>query len=146
MNEPIFRKESLPLYSIIEEPGTYIVKVANTVLPKYLIEDNSKSRYIVNLRVGTIEGLEETLNILGNKQECAFHNIKHCFISGTLWENTIDDILVLPTKGENVIATFDYVDDIMRCISLTLIPRKTLKNFNPNAYNLSRALFKDLNL
>jgi hypothetical protein len=50
----------------------------------------------------------------------------------------------LPVKGEKVIVTFDYVDDIMRCTSLSLIPREDLNTFDLNAYSQSRKLFKNL--
>ena len=144
MTEAIFNKDHLNHYSIVKEPGTYVVKCANTVRPQYLIEDGSKSRYIVNLRAATIENLEECLDILGKRQICSFHDVRDLFLSGTIWENDLDDLKRLPVKGEKVIVTFDYVDDIMRCVSLSLIPREDLNTFDLNAYSQSRKLFKNL--
>lgn len=144
MTEAIFNKDHLNHYSIVRKPGTYVVKCSNTVRPEYIIEDGSKSRYIVNLRAATIESLEECLNILGTRQICSFHDVRDLFLSGTIWENDIDDLKRLPVKGEKVIVTFDYVDDIMRGISLSLIPREDLNTFDLNAYSQSRKLFKNL--
>ena len=113
-NVPIFKKEHLNLYQILNKSGTYIVKCANTVRPQYLIHDGSKSRYIVNLRVATKEKLLEALSILGHRDECLFEEVKHCFICGTIWYNHLDDEELLPTKGENLIATFN---DNLQCVS-----------------------------
>ncbi len=46
-------------------------------------------------------------------------------------------------EGE-VIATFDYVDDILRCTSVTLIPRKELDKFDLDTVCENRSLFKSL--
>ena len=40
----------------------------------------------------------------------------------------------MPTKGERVIATFEYVDFVLRCTSITLIPRKEPKIFLSSLY------------
>ncbi len=138
----IFKKSNLKLYEVISEPGTYIVKSAGKV--KTLIEDGSKSRYLCNLRVATIDMLENCLEIMGHMDQIPFDEVGHCFITGAIWENDVENKMTLPTKGENLIATFDYVDDVMRCVSITLIPRKRLQTFDPEAYDLSRRLLKDI--
>jgi len=140
----IFKKEYLNHYQVIEEPGTYIVKVGNTVKPEYFIEDGSKSRFIVNLRAASLENLKRCIDIMGERTKCDFDEIKDCFTSGVLWHEDINDMSKLPTKGESIIATYDYVDDVFRCISLTLIPRKSLQTFDLNAYNKTRKLFNEL--
>lgn len=141
MDEPIFKKEHLQLYQVLQTPGTYIVKVANTVKPSYLIEDGSKSRFIVNLRVATKDNLLSCLNILGNKEMIEFSKVKQCFTAGVIWYNQLDDIEYLPTKGENVIATFN---DKLQCESITLIPRKEMANFDLDAYNITKNLYEKL--
>jgi len=145
MNDtPIFYKKNLALYQVLKEPGTYHVKVSNTVKPEFLYEDGNKSRYIINLRIATKSGFEECLKIIGNDDYCDFSKVRQCFIAGVIWERDIVDLSLLPTKGESVIATFDYVDDVMRCISITLIPRKTLDNFDLEAYNQIKIMYKNL--
>jgi len=140
-NIPIFKKEHLNMYQILNKPGTFICKCANTVIPRYLIEDGNKSRFIVNLRIATKENLLEILGILGKRDECLFDEVKHLFISGTIWFNQLDDIECLPTKGESVIATFN---EKLQCESITLIPRKELNNFDISAFDISQNLLHDI--
>ena len=125
-------------------PGTFIVKVANAIKPEYLIEEGSKSRYIVNLKCSTIKQMEKCLRMMGPKEIVPFHEVKSCFMSGAIWDNDIDDITRLPAKGEEIIATFEMVNDILRCTGLTLIPRKKLDKFDLDAYCNSRQLLKNL--
>jgi len=147
----IFKKQNLGLYDVINEPCTVIVKVANTVKSIYLIEDGSKSRYLVNLRIAELASLQEALSILGNQDDCAFSDVAHCFITGVIWEKDVSDLSNLPVKGENIIASFDRDETgVMRCVSITTIPRKQLSKFDLNAYNFSKnklnKLFQNLNL
>jgi hypothetical protein len=139
-----FSKKTLKNYEIIKEPGTHIVQVSNTVKPEYLIEDGSKSRYIINLRVGTIEGFKKCLEIFGDKEEIEIKEINNCFLSGVIWSNNLEDLNLLPVKGENVIASFDYLDDKLVCTSINLIPRKQLDKFELNEMCETRNLFKQL--
>ncbi len=142
--EPVFKRDNLRLYQIIDEPGTYMVKAAGRVTENQYIEDGSKSRYLVNLRAASIEQLEECLDIIGEDSTIAFKFVSQCFITGAIWEGDIQNKLDLPTKGEVLIASFDYVDGIMRCTSITLIPRRRLQTFDPDAYDKSRNLLKGL--
>jgi hypothetical protein len=139
-NAPIFKREHLYLYQILK-PGTFLCKCATTVKPSYLINDGSKSRFIVNLRVASKEKLMEVLSILGHREECLFEEVKHCFCSGTLWFNQLEDIEFLPTKGETVIATFN---NKLQCESITLVPRKELSNFDLEAFTLSQKLLNNI--
>lgn len=143
MNEPVFKRKDLKQFAIVEDPGTYIVKSFGATY----FEDGDKSRYLLNLRAATADGLMECLEILGDRNECNYSefNGKNCFITGTLWENHVNDVSLVPVKGESVIATYDYNDEgQLWCISVTLLPRKTLRTFNPDAYNKSRQLFNDI--
>ena len=140
----ILKKEHLRDYYLVSEPGTFIVKVTNTVKPEYLYDEGSKARYLVNLKVGTQKGFEACLSKMGNREIINFSEVKDCFLTGAIWDNDLDDIQKLPTKGEKVIATFDYVEDILKCISITLIPRKELQTFDLDALDASRKLFKSL--
>lgn len=141
MIEPIFKRESLKFYSIIEEPGTYIVKSASA----HYFEDGSKSRYLLNLRAATLEGLEACMDILGRRTQCAFKELNNCFITGTLWENSVSEKSLVPAKGENVIATYDYnTEGVLWCTGITLIPRRTLEKFNPDTFDNARKLFNKI--
>jgi len=138
------KKSNLRNYDVIPGSGTYIVKVANTVKPNYLIEDGSKSRYIVNLRCATIEGFERCLEKMDNHELIPFEEVRDCFMNGTIWENDLDNVMQLPTKGEEVIITVEKIDDIYRCTSITLIPRKKLDKFDLDTMCKSRNLFRSL--
>jgi len=138
---PVFKKEHLSLYQVLVKPGTYIVKVANTIRPSYLIEDGSKSRFIVNLRIATKENLIACLDELGKNDAIEFSKVRQFFTSGTIWFNQLDDLEELPTKGEAVIATFN---EKLQCESITLIPRKELNNFDLNAFNVTQNMFAKL--
>lgn len=144
MSDAVLVKQNLSRYDVIPGPGTYIVKVANAVRPEYLIEEGGKSRYIVNLRCAPLVQLEECLKIMGTKEMISFDKVKHCFSSGALWDNEIDDIMRLPAKGEEIIATFEEKEGRLLCTGLTLIPRKQLQKFDLNAYCASRILLKNL--
>lgn len=139
-----FHRKLLKHYLVIDQPGTYMVKVANSVLPQHLIDDDHP-RYIVNLRANTEENLVECLNILGLREECYWSEISHLSISGVIWDNDVDDLIKLPVKGENVIVTYDYNEDkVLQCKSITLIPRETLKNFNPKLYSKTTKILEEL--
>lgn len=144
MSDAILYKKNLRMYKVIPGPGTYVLQTANTTKPEYLIEDGSASRYIVNLRAATMEGFEMCLERMGSKEYAPFKNLRECFSSGALWDKDIDDITRLPIKGEEVIATFEEKDGKLQCTALTLIPRKELPNFDLDALDKSRNLFKNL--
>jgi hypothetical protein len=141
----IFKKQHLKDYKVADKPGTYIVKVANTVKTHHLYDANTnKARYLVNLKCSTLPKLLECLEIMGDKEEIEFKEVKHCFLTGVIWENELKDSEHLPIKNENVITSFDYIDNELLCKSLSLIPRKELENFNLNAYCKNRSLLLKL--
>lgn len=144
MSVAVLKKSNLRNYQVIEEPGTYVVKVAHSIKPDYLYGEGSNARYIINLRVATTEGFEECLKLMGNYEIVEFKRVRNCFMSGALWENDLDDITRLPAKGEEVIAVFDYIDDRLLCTSLTLIPREKLPTFRLEDMCKSRQIFKEL--
>ena len=144
MSEFLLKRKNLALYEVIPGPGTFLVKVASTVTSKNLYELDKYPRYIVNLRAATEEGFDKCLLLMGSRELIDYKEVSPYFMSGALWLKDIDDTKKLPTKGEEVIATFDYVDEVLRCVSLTLIPRRTLTPFDLNAVCKSRRLLKIL--
>ena len=144
MTNAVLKKSNLRNYNVIPGPGTFVVKVANAIKPEYLIDEGSKSRYIVNLRASTIEGFQKCLLLMGNKEYIPFAVIKDCFLTGVIWDNEVDDITKLPAKGEDIIATFEEKEGKLMCTGLTMIPRKELDNFDLDAYCNSRKLLKNL--
>jgi hypothetical protein len=137
-------KKHLRNYKVISEPGAFIVQVANTTKPEYLIEDGSASRYLVNLRAATMEGFEKCLEAMGPREYILFSELYGCFATGAIWDKDLGDLTSLPVKGEEVIATFEMKDDQLMCTAITLIPRKALPEFNLDAMDKSRRLFTKL--
>ena len=45
-------------------------------------------------------------------------------MTGVIWEDQVHVDSDLPSKGEELIAVFDYVDEVLRCTNITLIPRR----------------------
>jgi len=140
----LLKKKNLNSYEVVPGPGTHIVKVASTVKEKNLYSEDKYPRYIVNLKCSTQENFKLCLKRMGSKEEIPYMDVKEYFLSGAIWENEITNTLLLPTKGEEVIATFNYVDEVLRCVSITLIPRRVLENFDLNAVCKSRSLLKNL--
>ena len=140
----LFSKDLLKHYKVIDGPGTYIVQVVNTVKPEYIIDDQYP-RYIVNLRASTEEKLIHAVKILGTRARCAWHEVQDCFIPGVIWDKDLPDLELLPTKGESVIATYNMVDGVLRCVSITLIPRKSLRDFNPIMHDEAHKLLSEIN-
>jgi len=118
-------------YAIIEKPCTAIVKVA--AKPGNLYTADGHNRWIVNLRAVTADNLELLKRFDSSFTEYSFNDISHLLMTGAIWEGQITDELSLPTKGENVIATFDYVDDVLRCTNITMIPRIAPKIFRASS-------------
>ena len=143
-NYALFKKDNLKFYQIVKEPCTAVVTVANTVKLDYLIEDGSASRFIVNLKVATAEGFKNCLKVLNSRSACPFSDVASHFLSGALWASDIIDNEQLPTKGEKIIATFEIKEELLRCVALTMIPRKNLEKFNYAAHCATRSLYEDL--
>jgi hypothetical protein len=141
VNNYILKKKSLSDYQVLKEPGTYIVKVS-TCSKLYLKDDYP--RYIVNLKVATNEGFEKCLKIMGNKEEISFFKVSDYFLSGVIWEKQIENESDLPVKNEEVVANFDYVDQDLKCVSISLLPREKLNKFQLDNICQSRKLLKNL--
>jgi hypothetical protein len=45
-------------------------------------------------------------------------------MTGALWEDQIATDADLPSKGEEMIAVFGYVREVLMCTNITLIPRR----------------------
>ena len=126
-----FKIGMLDGYSIIEEPCTAIIKVANNTGALYT--KDSHNRWIINLRAVTKDNLEILINIDNSMTEYEYSSVGHLMLTGAIWENQVDDEIKLPTKGESIIATFDYIDKILRCTNLTIIPRHSPKVFKASS-------------
>ncbi len=130
-NEPIFHLKLLDKYQVIFDPGTHVVQVSSTVTESNFILDEH-SRYLVSLRVIAAEDLGDLLVIVPDETtRVPFDEVGKFFMTGALWENEADET-ALPVKGERVIATFEEVEDKLRCTHIELLPREELDYLNIN--------------
>lgn len=144
MSEPIFKLDLLEKYQLIDGPGTHIVAVSNTVTDKQLVSDNYP-RYLVNLRVITLSNLELLVKFMCDKQSIFFKDVSKYFMTGALFKDDINKE-DLPVKGEKIVATFDYVNNVLRCTNIELISRKTLPKIDLKYFDtLKSKLFNILN-
>ena len=140
MSEPIFKLEHLKNYQIVNAPGSAVIRVSSDV--RYLIEDNNP-RYLVNLNVIREDDLDKIIQRIGNKT-VNFSYVKDLFISGVIFKDKITHTIELPTKGEFVIASFDYIKDILRCTHISTIPRDKLKYVDIERLNLTQKLYSEV--
>ena len=125
--EIIFELLHLERYAIIEKPCTIIVKNKSELDFFNIYDPDGNPRWLLNLKAITQENLD-TLKELADSVELLFYSdISHLLMSGALWEEQVEFPMDLPAKGEDMIAVFDYVDDVLRCTSITLIPRRKPK-------------------
>lgn len=139
-----FKKEHLKHYLILEKPCTVKVRVSSNVTKKNIFDkDTANERYLVPLRVGLKDALIEATEKIEDGF-VTYHDLRDCFVTGAIFSNSINSLEELPVKGEEVIATFNYVDDILRCVSITLIPRIKLEVFDPEGYKKTKSLFDEI--
>lgn len=129
--ELIFDIMHLDKYAIISEPCTVIVQNNSSVKHDALYGGELNARWLLNLKAISEFNLKLIQALIKKNVTLTYRDIGHLFMTGALWEEQIDFPEELPVKGENVIAVFDYVDDIIMCKGITLIPRKKAKLFNP---------------
>jgi len=145
MSDLRFDIKHIDKYAIVSEPCTAIVRCNSTPdFNKPYIEDGY-DRWIISLKVVT----EENLKILKAVSETGtvvhYSQISHLLLNGAIWKNQIWEDTQLPVKGENVIATFDYVDGAIMCTAITVIPKVNLEIFDASESVLSDIeFFKNL--
>jgi hypothetical protein len=128
----IFHIELLKHYQVLDRPGTFIVSVAYDVTEANLYVGDNYPRYLVPLRVIRSEDLPELVKIL-KSGNTPFYRVKHLFLTGAIFDNGEIDILALPAKGEQVVATFEVKDEKLLCTHIKLIDRDDLLHVNFSA-------------
>jgi len=141
MSEAIFKLDHLRHYQVINGPCSAIVRVGADV--RYLTADNNP-RYLVNLNVILKESVDKIINRIGSQEQVNFNFVKDLFISGAIFKDKISSIEELPIKGERVIATFDYIENVMRCTHISTLPREQLKFVDLERLNKTQKLFAEI--
>ena len=126
--EAIFHKRLLQHYAIVDNPGTYEITVASN--KHTLIDDGAKSRYLINLRAGTLQNLVKAVNILGKRNFCPFVEVQNCFMTGVIWANKLADVKDLPIKGERVLVTIKSENSILMPEAIFVPQRQDLQLFS----------------
>lgn len=140
MNEPTFNLDNLKNYQIVSKPCTAKVRVSSDV--RYLTSDNYP-RYLVNLYVIDKNNIDTVVKRVGNKT-VNFSYVRDLFISGSIFADKISNEDELPRKYENVYASFDYVDGIMRCTHISPVAREVLPMVDLERLNLTQKLFSEV--
>jgi hypothetical protein len=58
-------------------------------------------------------------------ERLTYSDMGHLLMTGALWEDQIATDADLPSKGEEMIAVFGYVREVLMC-NITLIPRSRI--------------------
>jgi len=143
-NEPIFHLDLLKNYQVVDRPGTFIVSVAYDVTENSLYTKDDYPRYLIPLRVIRSSDLPKLVKFVKSHGVVPYRLVRHYFITGAIFENDGVDVNDLPTKGEKVVATFDYVDNVLRCTHIKLIDRDELEYVNFSAIDDLYALAEKL--
>jgi len=119
-----FKMEHLDRYAIIEKPCTIIVK-NNTKLDfkKLYDEDGDNPRWLISIKAITKGNLNLLKQLSKENVRMTYQDMGHLLIKGAIWPEQANSPMELPVKGEEIIATFDYVEDVLRCTGITVIPR-----------------------
>jgi hypothetical protein len=136
----VFHLEHLDRYAIIDKPCTIIVKNNSRVSLKDIYTGDGKPRWILSLKAITEPNLELIKGLCKSDTPLTYEDIGHLLMTGCIWEEQAMLESDLPCKGEEMIAVFDYVKNILRCTSITLIPRK-----QPKLYMYASELFNEIN-
>ncbi len=144
MTDAVFHKELLKHYQVVDKPGSFIVAVAQDITDQNLYTGDDYPRYLIPLRVIRSDDLI-VLSKLLSKGRVLFKNIKHLFLTGAVFDNDNIDVLLLPTKGEKVVATFEYKNNVLLCTHIKLIDRDELAYINfsavSNLYSLAKEFY-----
>ena len=132
MSDIIFDIVHLERYAIIEEPGAYIIKNNSTADYYNLYDKEGNPRWLLNLKAISKDNLEVVKQVSASDQLLFYSDIGHLLMTGALWEDQVKMPIDMPAKGEELIAMFDLIDDILLCTGITLIPRRKPKLFYPS--------------
>jgi hypothetical protein len=72
-------------------------------------------------------------------ERLTYSDMGHLLMTGALWEDQIATDADLPSKGEEMIAVFGYVREVLMC-NITLIPRR-----QPDIYLYSSESMDEIN-
>jgi len=119
-----FRLEHLNKYAIIDEPCTVVIRNNSRLQMDDLYTADGHHRWIINLKAVSAENLVLIKAFVAQGSYLTYEDVGPLLMKGAIWEEQITVDSDLPSKGEEVIAVFGMVDEILRCTNITLIPRE----------------------
>jgi hypothetical protein len=135
-----FKLEHLDRYAIVNEPCTLIVKNNSRITMDDLYTGDKSPRWILNLKVISEFNLNLLKDLCKEGTRLTYDNMGHLLMTGALWEDQITRDAELPSKGEEMIAVFGYVNEVLMCTNITLIPRR-----QPDIYLYSSECMDEIN-
>jgi hypothetical protein len=145
MSDLIFDILHLEQFAIIDKPCTVIIKNNSTLDFFIKFEKDGHPRWILNIKAITQYNLDLLKQLVKEDNLLYYSDVSHLLMSAALWEEQVEMPIDLPAKGEDIIAVFGYVEDILRCTSITLIPRRKPKLYYPSSEYLEQiAEFSEL--
>jgi len=134
-------------YAIIKNPCTVIVKCNSHLDFDNMYTKDGYNRWIINLKAVTETNLQYIQKLVSLNTILRYDSVGSLLLNGAIWENQALTNVELPAKGEDVIATFDYVDDKLLCTNITIIPRIKPTLFIPSKQILDEIdIFKNLKI
>ena len=133
----VFKMRDLDSYAIIDKPCTVLVKNNSRPTMDSIYTGDGYPRWILNLKAISSTSLAVLRKLADYRY--TYNDIGHLLMTGSLWESQINHVYELPSKGEQMICVFDYVDEILRCTNITLIPRR-----NPVLYKHGAEVAKEI--
>lgn len=120
----VFKLEHLDRYAIISEPCTLIVKNNSSVKMSDIFLEDSYPRWILNIKAISDFNLSLLKTLCSEGVQLSYADVGHLLMTGALWEEQVTNECDLPSKGEEMIAVFDWVKGVIMCTNLTLVPRR----------------------
>lgn len=121
-----FEMHHIDMFAIIDEPCTLRIRNNTSLKWDGMYTGDGHNRWIVNLKAITAENLA-LLKAVSSEGTLHYYDVTSYFMTGALWETQVQTANELPIKGEEVGCVFDYVDGVLRCTNLSIIPRKRPK-------------------
>ena len=118
-----FKMEHLDRYAIIEKPCTIIVKNNSKLDYDKLYDPDGTPRWLMNIKAITKNNLLLLKKFSADNVRMTYYDMGHLLMKAAIWPEQVIGPMDLPVKGEEVIATFGFVDEILMCTGVTLIPR-----------------------
>lgn len=135
-----FKLEHLDRYAVIREPCTLIVKNNSRVTMADIYTGDLNPRWILSLKVITEFNLQLLKTLVHEGADLTYGDMGHLLMTGALWEEQVMVESELPSKGEELIAVFGYVNNVLLCTNITLIPRR-----QPDIYLHSSEVMDEIN-